>query len=291
MTSADFAPAADKTMRLRYAGTCRLCGAQLRAGELGVYERAAKTVRCVLCPVSDANLPIVAVPDAPPQEAAATAIETGVAGASAKREHERRATKREERIRTAHPKLGGLILALSDDPQSTRAWSTGAVGEQMVARSLEKWANEHVRVLHDRRIPRTRANIDHIAVTPSGVYVIDAKRYKGRPDLRIQGGILRPRTAILIVGGRDCTKLLVGMHKQADLVRDALEPSHPGVRVRGMLCFVDADWPLIGGAFSVDQVDVVWPKKAAQILTGVGPLNGEQVAAVHQRLATAFPVA
>jgi hypothetical protein len=81
------------------------------------------------------------------------------------------------------------------------------------------------------------------------------------------------------------------MHKQADLVRDALEPSNPDVRVRGMLCFVDADWPLIGGAFSVDQVDVVWPKKAAQILNGVGPLTGEQVAAVHQRLATAFPIA
>jgi hypothetical protein len=291
MTSVDSDPAADKTMRLRYAGKCRLCGAQLRAGELGVYERATKTVRCVLCPVTDAHSLIVSVREAPPQEAAAAAIETGVAGASAKREHERRAAKREERIRTAHPKLGGLILAVSEDPQSTRAWSTGAVGEQMVARSLEKWANEHVRVLHDRRIPGTRANIDHIAVAPSGVYVIDAKRYKGRPDLRIQGGILRPRTATLIVGGRDCTKLLVGMHKQADLVRGALEPSHPGVRVRGMLCFVDADWPLIGGAFSVDHVDVVWPKKAAQILNGAGPLTGEQVAAVHQRLATAFPVA
>ena len=66
MTSADFAPAADKTMRLRYAGACRLCGAQLCAGELGVYERATKTVRCVLCPVTGAHSPTVAVRDAPP---------------------------------------------------------------------------------------------------------------------------------------------------------------------------------------------------------------------------------
>lgn len=146
-------------------------------------------------------------------------------------------------------------------------------------------------VLHDRRIPRTRSNIDHIAVAPSGVYVIDAKRYKGRPDLRIRGGILRARTTTLTVGGRDCTKLLDGMHRQVDLVRGALAQSHPDVRVRGMLCFVDADWPLIGGAFSIDHVDVLWPKKAAQVLNGDGPLTGEQVSAIHQLIATAFPVA
>jgi hypothetical protein len=35
-------------------------------------------------------------------------------------------------------------------------------------------------VLHDRAVPRGRANIDHIAVVPSGVWVIDTKRYRGR---------------------------------------------------------------------------------------------------------------
>jgi len=32
-------------------------------------------------------------------------------------------------------------------------------------------------ILHDRRIPGSRANIDHIVVAPSGVWIIDAKRY------------------------------------------------------------------------------------------------------------------
>ncbi|MEV4421445.1 NERD domain-containing protein, partial [Patulibacter sp. NPDC049589] len=31
-------------------------------------------------------------------------------------------------------------------------------------------------VLHDRRVPRTHANIDHIAIAPSGIWVIDTKR-------------------------------------------------------------------------------------------------------------------
>ena len=50
-----------------------------------------------------------------------------------------------------------------------------------------------VRVLHDRRIPGTRANIEHLVVCPTGVLVVDAKRYVGpRPALRVDGGIITP---------------------------------------------------------------------------------------------------
>jgi hypothetical protein len=34
-------------------------------------------------------------------------------------------------------------------------------------------------VLHDRSVPGTRSNIDHLAVVPSGVWVIDTKHYAG----------------------------------------------------------------------------------------------------------------
>ncbi|WP_344132744.1 hypothetical protein [Pedococcus bigeumensis] len=30
-------------------------------------------------------------------------------------------------------------------------------------------------------------------MTAGGVHVIDAKKYRGRPQLKIEGGILRPR--------------------------------------------------------------------------------------------------
>lgn len=63
--------------------------------------------------------------------------------------------------------------------------------------------------LHGRRIPGTRANIDHIVVMAAGVFVVDAKRYVDkRPELRVEGGILRPRVERLMVGGRDRTKLV-----------------------------------------------------------------------------------
>ncbi|WP_245561710.1 nuclease-related domain-containing protein [Agromyces italicus] len=53
--------------------------------------------------------------------------------------------------------------------QSTHAWSVGAAGEEVVGARLDAIASEHIRVLHDRRIPGSRANIDHLVVTPGGV--------------------------------------------------------------------------------------------------------------------------
>lgn len=76
---------------------------------------------------------------------------------------------------------------------------------------LNELGSDRIRVLHDRRIPGTRANIDHLAVTPTGVYVIDAKKYAGQPHLKIEGGFLRPRVEKLLVGTRDCTKVVDGV--------------------------------------------------------------------------------
>ncbi len=56
-------------------------------------------------------------------------------------------------------------------------------------------------------MPGSRANIDHLAVAPSGVYVIDAKRYKGKIEVR------RPLfgKSKLLIASRDKTKLLDGL--------------------------------------------------------------------------------
>ncbi len=214
---------------------------------------------------------------------------SGVAGASARREFERRRANREQRIRTAHPRLGGLILAVSDDPQSTKAWAVGANGEEALGRRLDGLASPTVRVLHDRRIPRTRANIDHIVVCPAGVLVVDAKKYTGRPHLRVEGGFLQPRTEKLMVGSRDGGKLVDGVLKQVDLVRSAL--GEESVEVRGYLCFVAADWPLFGGSFATRGVTALWPKKLAGVIAEPGPLSEDEIHRLHGRLATAFPVA
>jgi hypothetical protein len=212
----------------------------------------------------------------------------GSAGGSARREYERRRESREQRIRTNHPKLGGLILALSDDPQSTKAWERGAVGEELMAQRL-KDLPDTFRVLHDRRIRGTRANIDQIAIGPSAVWVIDAKRYVDkRPALRVEGGTIRPRVESLRIGGRDGTKLVQGVQSQVERVTAAIDDAT--VSVRGVLCFVEADWPLIGGSFTVDGVHVLWPRLLIQRMSEAPPQQID-VDRVHARLATTFPSA
>lgn len=275
----------DKPMKLRYAGTCRVCGARITAGTLGIYERSSKTVRCLSHDRESLRAP---EPDRTIIESVPEPIEEGTPGGSARREFDRRRRSREDRIRSAHPRLGGLILALSDDPQATKAWDVGALGEERLGSRLNGIAGETLRVLHDRRIPRSRANIDHLAVTGTAVWVIDAKKYRGRPELKFEGGLIRPRVEKLLVGGRDCTKLVDGVEKQVDLVRDIVAGELP---VRGVLCFVEAEWPLIGGAFQIRDIEALWPKKLYAKLRAPGPIDADIIAGTYKRLATTLPPA
>ncbi|WP_461104136.1 nuclease-related domain-containing protein [Tessaracoccus terricola] len=286
-------------MKLRYAGNCRRCGTEIAARVEAIYERDTKTVRCLDCddaptetppspaPMEPASSEPIA-PDPVPQTPVGSAVthptEPDKAGASARREYERRRAKDEAALREKWGRFGGIAVALADEKQSTKAWATGAVGEERLGRMFDAMANENVKILHDRRIPRTRANIDHVVVTGSRVWVVDAKRYKGRPDLRIEGGILRPRTEKLTVGGRDCSKLIDGVLKQAALVQEVVGD----VPVTPVLCFVEADWPLIGGSFQTRGVQVVWPKKLRKMImeSSAGP---HAVLDLHAAIGSTFP--
>ncbi|PXA68281.1 NERD domain protein [Cryobacterium arcticum] len=291
-------------MRLRYAGRCRACGSAIPAGTVAVYQRESKTVTCVECPPhSTPTASVAASPVAVASPETLTVVEleqetehlevfTGTAGASARREHQRRKEKRAAGIRDKHPHLGNLILALSDDPQSTQAWAIGARGEEVLGQRLDTLSERGVHVLHDRRIPGSKANIDHIAVTAAGVFVIDAKKYQGRPNRRVEGGLFSPRTEKLVVGSRDRTKQVAGVQNQVSLLRSALrDAGWEEIPVHGMLCFVGADWPLIGGAFVIDGVRVVWPKKAVENLLKPGTLTEQTARLVHGLLAASFPPA
>ena len=95
-----------------------------------------------------------------------------------------------------------------------------------------------------------------------------------------------------MVGSRDRSNLVAGARKQVDLVRAALD--HAGlaeIPVHGVLCFVEADWPLIGGAFTTGGVHVLWPKKALELVATPGPLNDQRAREIHRSLALAFPPA
>lgn len=99
-------------------------------------------------------------------------------------------------------------------------------------------------------------------------------------------GLIRTRVERLLVGSRDCTKLVDGVLKQVDVVRGLLDEEVP---VHGVLCFVEADWPLVGGAFTTRGVQALWPKKLYPQLRADGPLTGEALVEIHRRLAHVLP--
>ena len=258
-----------RMMRLRYAGICRACAVSIPPGTTAEYDPGTRTVICGDC-LSGAS----------------------TAGASARREHERRAIKRERETRAKHPRIGGFLLAISDEPQSTDAWATGAVGEERVGRLLDSVGAPTLQVLHDRQIPGTRANIDHIVVAANGVHVVDTKKYRGRPTRSAEGGVFSPRVHKLKVGSRDQTALVTGVLKQASLVREALDGAgHSAVPVHSALCFVDADWPLFGGSFSLSGVDVLWPNKLVEKLADPGTIDEQLREELARLLRAKFPPA
>jgi hypothetical protein len=223
----------------------------------------------------------------------------GTAGASAHREHERRRERREQAVRDKHPRIGGLLLALREPPPHERRWAHGAGGEEMVAEALDQRCRSEVAVLHDRRIPGSRANIDHIAITPSGVWVIDTKRYKGKIE------VAKPLfgAAKLKVAGRDQTKLVDGLAKQVKLVTPVVAALGPdggdkagpgagnaGVPVRGALCFVQGDLPMLGTR-SINGFPLLHRRSLPKKLNADGPLTVDGIAALTEVLARAFPPA
>lgn len=215
------------------------------------------------------------------------------AGASARREWERRSKAREARIRAQHPRIGGALLALAGEPEHHAAWRRGADGEERVAAVLERHAASHgVLLLHDRRLPGTRANIDHLAIGPGGVTVIDTKRYHGKVEIRRCGGLLSPRVERLFVAGRDRTSLVEGVRRQAAVVRDALHEAGATVaEVRPVLCWADpGELPGLGRA-EVLGVPVLGPRRTARLTARPGPVRYDQVQLLRRLLAHLFPPA
>lgn len=207
----------------------------------------------------------------------------GVAGGSAQREYERRKANRERGIRSRHPRVGGLILALTDDPHTTTNWAKGAAGEREIGAQLEALAEAGLVAIHDRLRPDTKANIDHVAVAPSGVWVIDPKCYQGEVTRRDAGGWFSTDVR-LYVGRRDCTKLVTAMSKQVDAVREALGSDWAAVPVRPMLCFVDAEWRWFAKPIELQGVLVTWPKAMRELLVRPGPYAPATVQLIVSKL-------
>lgn len=273
-----------KVMALRRDGVCAACATALPAGERAGWDSSARTVICLNC------LPTAGASEVP---AVVTPAES-IAGGSAAREHQRRVERRETAIRSRHPRLGGLILALSSPPPSTTAWATGAAGERKVGARIDELTGEHVAALHDRSLVhpdgrRSRANIDHLVVAATGVYVVDAKAYSGALQVRGEGGLVSPRVDKLFIKGRDKTGLIDAVETQVEAVTAALAAVNAQVPVQGVLCFVGTELPWFSK--SIRGIPLLGRRDLAKLLQKPGDFGPEDREAIKDYLARYFPAA
>lgn len=266
-----------RILTLRYPAACSLCSSALPPGTKAWWDRETKRATCFVC-VSGAELAHALV---------------GIAGGSGRQKYDRLRERREREVKGRFgDTFGRFYLRLKNEPQSTRAWQTGSAGEQRLARFFEKELPESAVVLHDRRIPGSRANIDHIVVAASGVWVIDAKLYEGKVVRRTIGSIWNAEDRVF-VGGRDRTKLVHAMAGQVEATRSALapDPLASEVAVRAAVCFVASEWRLFARPFELNGVAVIWPQKLVERVAAPGPLTATAIARLANRIAVGLPPA
>ena len=149
------------------------------------------------------------------------------AGFGAEEQATRRARKvarlRDEAARGDAVAAQSLRIAQRDQ----RNWSAGAEGERQVADALLVMERFGWVTLHDVHWPgRSLANIDHIAVGPGGVAVVDAKNWTGR--VSADQGVLRQN-------GYRRTAESEGAAQAAAAVTALLAPQHRSA-VRAVIC-------------------------------------------------------
>jgi len=304
-----------KVLALRRPGRCNTCRAELVVGTKAAWDAVGRTVHCLSCTpaqqaqvvppasaaVATAAANVEAADDVqvsatepqarPPLLVSSAPSVTAPAKLSAQREYDRRSQRREAAVRSRHPRLGGLLLALTNEPVRTRVWAQGAQGERAVAAKLDELSSDQAIALHDRRMLRpdgraSNANIDHLVVTPTGVWVVDAKTHQGALQVRRTGGLFSPRVETLFINGRDKSSLLDGLSKQVVVVGETLASVGADIPVRGALCFVGTELPWFGE--TIGGVPLVGRRGLAKLMKQPGTLGSDEREAIAQYLNKRF---
>jgi hypothetical protein len=264
----------DRRIRLRFPGVCATCGIALSPGTEAFWNRETKKATCLACAPSE------------------TKIAVDTAGASAASEGERRKTKKVEQVRRRYGDHAAAVAEEMAGREASETWGKGSAGESRLAAFIAREVGDRVIALHDRLIPGTKGNIDHIFVAATGVWVVDAKAYKGRVVKRDVGPIWREQNEVF-VGGRNRTTLAKGVEKQVEAVIAALrtDPAAKGTDVHAVLCFMESEWGLLDFPFQVGNVWVLYPGALRKRLKKSGSLSREAMERIARRLDLSLPPA
>lgn len=132
------------------------------------------------------------------------------------------------------------------------------MGERATARILAPLAAVGSVVLHDRRIPGTTANIDHLVISRHTVHVIDSKVYRGRVFVDAHGALMLGSVPLQEKVDR------VRWMTEEVLSRVTLHLASAWMTVRGALCIHDARLPR--PIFRWDGIDIVQPDELLRLV-------------------------
>jgi hypothetical protein len=188
------------------------------------------------------------------------------------------------------PRLGPVVAALAamatawglrfkPSPDAV-AWRQGAAGERRTARLLAPLERHGWAILHDLAVPGSTANIDHLALGPGGVFVIDSKQYRGRLQLDAVGKLWHGRHPL--------APTLGAVSWEADQAAQALPD--PGVAVVPIVAVHGAQVPW--GRVVTDGVPVVAAQRLPSMLLGLPAVLGpERVAWLADQARVSFHAA
>jgi hypothetical protein len=177
------------------------------------------------------------------------------------------------------------------EAQHDSTWRIGHI-DHIIAKDLEsRTADDHLLWLHDRSRPGTvHATIDHIAIGPGGITVIDSKNLSGKIRVSNAGGMFGPRMDTLTVNNRDHTALVSAVEEQIEAVRDILAMrGMPHIEVSGALCINNGEGLPLFRQLRVRGVLIDSTKAVANLAGRTGALNSETVAVAHAHLLSALP--
>jgi Nuclease-related domain len=140
----------------------------------------------------------------------------------------------ENKVRQLEREVEEARRVLASKEQLLYAWQRGLDGERRTGEVLASLETAGWVVLHDLHWPgRPFANIDHIAIGPAGVFVIDSKYWAG--SLVVRDGVLRQN-------GNRRSDACEGAAAATAAVAAYLEPQHRSL-ASGVLCLVDQPTP------------------------------------------------
>ena len=203
---------------------------------------------------------------------------------------ERRSEARRQKVLREHPETGEFLLAMSDEPTAESAFDHGTPWQRWVAELLREEFPKGVFLFHRRRGPGRHDDIDVVAVLPSGVWIVDIRRYEGaRAEVRHRGGD-RSGAKYLAVDDTDAIAVLDDLDDQAGAVATALtNAGWETVETHSVLCLVDVEsaWR---GHTTVGGAHVTKARPMLKLLA-VGPvvLDDTDIASLGLSLDKALP--